>query len=229
MASLFSLFGESQPKKEQVDALGADTRGFLEEQVDNLINLFSGFLSEGNSKKPKAKSTAKGFLSPPSSTDTKLSNRLIRDREGLHKVVEKDTEGNLSGGRGHKLTPAEILLYPEGSKVPSDVVEEWFQQDLKVAKQAATSQIEELPGTVNNNKSFREGLESVNFQLGVNWRRKFPETWKHIIKGEFDEASDEVARGSEEGTDSLWLTQTPQRVRDFQRVLKGMKFNDIST
>ena len=62
---------------------------------------------------------------------------------------------------------------------------------------------------------FMPYLASVNFQLGVGWITNFPQTWKMIVDGEYEDAAKAL-----DGT--RWAKQTPVRVRDFQGALRSL-------
>ena len=57
------------------------------------------------------------------------------------KVVQPDGSIKLvpTGGVGHRLTAAELKLYPIGTSIPQSVRDAWFEQDMKTAVADATS------------------------------------------------------------------------------------------
>jgi GH24 family phage-related lysozyme (muramidase) len=129
---------------------------------------------------------------------------LLVDREGIRESSYKDSLGNLTGGIGHLLTKEEQLKYPEGTKIPQEQVDKWYAEDIGKATKAALRQSKEL-GV--DNEEFKKVLVSVNFQLGTNWKSKFPNTYKLIKAGRYDEAKANL-------NSSLWAKQTPTRVKD---------------
>jgi len=58
-------------------------------------------------------------------------------------------------------------------------------------------------------------LASVNFQLGTQWTATFPNTWKMIVDGDYEDAANAL-----DGT--IWAEQTPTRVKDFQDALRRL-------
>tara|TARA_R110002074_G_scaffold85281_1_gene188636 strand:- start:9 stop:788 length:780 start_codon:yes stop_codon:yes gene_type:complete len=144
----------------------------------------------------------------------------LLDREGFRDYVYKDSLGKLTAGVGHLLTAEEKEKYPEGSEIPEELIKSWYKKDTKKSKAAALSQLEEL-GELKDPRNLQAALESVNFQMGVNWRTKFPTAWEHMKSGNWDGAEQEI-RFTEEGsgTQSNWNLQTPTRVRDFVQALR---------
>ena len=63
-------------------------------------------------------------------------------------------------------------------------------------------------------------LASVNFQLGIGWNKKHKETWKKLRRGDWEEAALEAS-------DSKWFDQTPTRVEDFQRAIRGLSRSGV--
>lgn len=143
-------------------------------------------------------------------------------REGVVGKSYKDSLGKLTGGIGHLMSKEEAALYPEGTEIPEDVVNKWFEEDSEEALTAAQKQASEAG--LENNADFVNALASVNFQLGTNWTSKFPTAWKHIKAGDIDRAIAEIeftAEGS--GVESMWKQQTPVRVQDFVQALRRLK------
>jgi GH24 family phage-related lysozyme (muramidase) len=148
-----------------------------------------------------------------------VTNDLIVRREGNVSSSYEDTEGNLTAGIGHRLTPAEQTKYPEGTEIPQSVRDKWFREDIKKANEAAEKQLTEAGIT---NPAAKQVFESVNFQLGTGWTRKFPGTWKLIKQGKYKEAAQEVQLNSAGTGPSLWKRQTPTRVQDFVDLLNTL-------
>ena len=92
-------------------------------------------------------------LSNPANQVVKEATRIKSD-EGTKKkgdqhisyILNKKEreEGIVTGGYGHQLTTAEKKLYPEGSVIPSDVVEKWFKKDMQEAKTDAEKYLKGL-------------------------------------------------------------------------------------
>lgn len=118
--------------------------------------------------------------------------------------VYKDSLGKATAGIGHLLKPGEEKL-----EITEALVQRWFEEDIKSSVEATNEQVSQLPYF---SQELYDVLVSVNFQLGTGWTKKFTKTWGLMVKGEFDEAANEVEN-------SLWHKQTPVRVRDLQRAL----------
>lgn len=147
--------------------------------------------------------------------ETQVSELLrphLQQAEGERLEVyqgQKDKEGVLTAGIGHRLTPKELKKLSKGDPVTPEQVQAWYEEDSKKAVGAAVKQSKEL-GV--ENPEFMSALASVNFQLGVNWKREHKQTWKLMKEGKFFEAAEEAAN-------SAWNTQTPERVEAFQEAL----------
>lgn len=140
-----------------------------------------------------------------------MSNLIehLKLREGVIYKSYKDSLGYLTGGVGHLLTEEEKALYPEGSPIPSEVVDTWLVADVALSKKAAQKQAEEL---LEPSQKLIDALVHVNFQLGTSWYKIHKKTWAYMLQGNYEEAAKEAAN-------SKWYTQTPVRVKDFQEAL----------
>ena len=75
-------------------------------------------------------------------------------------------------------------------------------------------------------QDFIEGLASVNFQMGAGWREKFPNAWKAILNKDYEEAAEQVRYkdpGNKRQGESDWMSQTPERAKDFIKALRGLE------
>lgn len=139
----------------------------------------------------------------------------LKLREGVVDRVYLDSLGKLTGGVGHLLSHDEYScgLYQEGDSLAIDTINRWLEEDLQEAIESAREQSYQIPYCT---VAFEDALVSVNFQLGSNWYKKFPTAWDCLKRGDFNRARDEIQytkQGS--GIPSLWMKQTPLRVRDF--------------
>ena len=192
------------------------------EAVDNLQESASSQISG-----IKADVLGSGYNIDPEATPeqeqinyNKFTADHLLDREGFRDYVYEDSLGKLTAGVGHLLTAEEKEKYPEGSEIPEELIKSWYKKDTKKAKASALSQLEEL-GELKDPRNLQAALESVNFQLGVNWRTKFPTAWEHMKSGNWDGAEQEIRFTEEDsGTQSDWNKQTPTRVRDFVEALR---------
>ena len=137
----------------------------------------------------------------------------LKTREGWETEVYIDTEGNPTAGMGHLLTPAERVIYAEGETVPAQVLARWTKADSESAYTAAIAQSTELG--IASDKGFVTVMTSVNYQLGIYWRTKFPQTWKAIKDKKWAVAARMVM-------DSKWASQTPSRAREFAEALQNV-------
>ncbi len=145
----------------------------------------------------------------------------IKEHEGFRNKTYKDTLGKLTGGVGHLLTEDEQALYPLGTLIPDNVIDDWLTNDLKKADAAAQQQAAEL-GICN--PDFLRVLTSVNFQLGSRWHKKFPTAFRHLKNKEYERAKQEILFTKEgSGVKSDWNKQTPRRVADFVAAIDALK------
>ena len=149
----------------------------------------------------------------------------LKEREGVRNESYKDSLGKLTGGVGHLLTPEEQKLYPEGTKIPQEVVDKWLEQDLAKAQAAAKKQTDAMrrQGRAVDPR-FEESLISVNFQLGENWTQKFPTAWKNLQSGDYQGAISQIQFAdptNKPGMKSKWAEQTPVRVDDFTKAIQA--------
>jgi GH24 family phage-related lysozyme (muramidase) len=132
----------------------------------------------------------------------------LREREGIRRVVYRDSQGHLTVGTGHKLTKEEREVYKEGDVFKPSQIERYFRNDATRAWDAASEQAQHLKAP-----ELKEALFHVNFQLGSSWYKEHKKTWALLEQGDFTAAAEEAA-------DSRWREQTPKRVLDFQRALR---------
>jgi GH24 family phage-related lysozyme (muramidase) len=155
---------------------------------------------------------------------TKSFMSHLKHREGSVDKSYLDSVGKLTGGIGHLLLEEEKKLYPKGTKIPETVRSEWIAKDSVKAWDAAIEQADSLG--VSESDQFIEALGSVNFQMGTNWKNKFPSAWKALKSGDFTEAIDQLEyvnpRNKKLG-ESKWKNQTPKRVKDFVNAIKELK------
>jgi GH24 family phage-related lysozyme (muramidase) len=135
---------------------------------------------------------------------------LMAEREGRRKDVYLDSLGKPTVGIGHLIVAADHLKM--GDTITDAQIDDLFTQDSADALSAARSQAADAGIT---DLTFIPYLASVNFQLGTLWTKTFPNTWKMILDGKYEEAADGL-----DGT--KWAQQTPVRVRDFQVALRRL-------
>lgn len=135
------------------------------------------------------------------------SLQLIAKREGYRNDVYKDSEGHLTVGVGHLVKPGDGLHF--GDTISDEQVMAFLKHDASAAYEAAVQQAKELG---MEDKNVVIGLASVNYQLGLGWRKTFDKTWAKMKSGDFEGAINNVEH-------ARWNKQTPVRVDDFQKTL----------
>ena len=136
--------------------------------------------------------------------------KLMALREGCRTTVYLDTLNKPTVGIGHLVLPQDNLKV--GDTITDERVAAFFAKDGAAALAAARSQAAQAG---ISESSFIPYLASVNFQLGVRWTATFPNTWKMIVDGEYENAAQAL-----DGT--VWSRQTPVRVKDFQDALRRL-------
>lgn len=141
-----------------------------------------------------------------------------REREGEKLTVYLDTVDIPTVGIGHRVLKRDKLKV--GDKITKKRSQEFFMQDTRIAEKAALKQIkemglEDIPGA----NDFMVALISVNFQLGIDWYKKFYSTYPAIVRGNYAQAIHNLKK-------SKWYKQTPVRVKDFIAALKALPEKD---
>jgi GH24 family phage-related lysozyme (muramidase) len=137
-----------------------------------------------------------------------MAKSHIRQKEGVRYEGYLDSEGFLTIGIGHKVLPGEP--YELGKSISEAEVQRLFARDIQTAFQAAKEQARDLG---KYNAEFIAALTSVNYQLGVNWVNKFPQTYTDLKN---DNAQQAITRLR----NSKWNTQTPVRVSAFIQAIE---------
>jgi GH24 family phage-related lysozyme (muramidase) len=134
---------------------------------------------------------------------------LLKKREGYRLDVYKDPKkaNKPTVGVGHLVQLEDKLKL--GDTIDDKRVTEFFKKDS--AKALAAARAQALQAGIKD-ADFVVYLASVNFQLGTGWNKVFKKTWSLIMEGKYAEAAKEVQR-------SHWYSQTPIRVKDFQKAL----------
>jgi lysozyme len=134
----------------------------------------------------------------------------LKLREGVVEAVYLDSLDFPTAGVGHLLSPSERDIWLVGEAVPVQQIDQWLEHDAKEAWEAAGIQADYL-----GEAGLQDALCSVCFQLGTQWRYIHKKTWAYLEDGEWELAAQECE-------DSKWYRQTPVRVRDFQKALRGL-------
>ena len=136
--------------------------------------------------------------------------KLVALREGRRNDVYLDTLNKPTVGIGHLVVPGDNLEV--GDVITDAQVSAFLQKDGAASLSAARSQAAEAGIT---DTAFLPYLASVNFQLGTAWTGTFPNTWRMIVDGHYEDAAKAL-----DGT--KWAQQTPVRVKDFQGALRKL-------
>jgi GH24 family phage-related lysozyme (muramidase) len=136
--------------------------------------------------------------------------KLMAEREGRRNDVYQDSLGKPTVGIGHLVVAGDNL--DVGDQITDEQITTFFQKDGAAALNAARLQAVQAGIT---DPDFIPYLGSVNFQLGTHWTNTFPNTWKMIVDGKYEEAATAL-----DGTQ--WARQTPVRVKDFQGALRSL-------
>jgi GH24 family phage-related lysozyme (muramidase) len=139
------------------------------------------------------------------------AKEILVEEEGYRNDVYYDTANppNLTVGIGHKVKPTDGLKFKQ--VISDERVAKLFAEDSKLAFDAALIQADQI-GRFNVETIAR--LTSVNFQLGIYWRTKFPTTWGDLVSGNYKSAIKKLAG-------SAWAKQTPERVTAFIETIQN--------
>jgi GH24 family phage-related lysozyme (muramidase) len=147
----------------------------------------------------------------------------IHSDEGVLKV-SADGDG-ISGGRGHRMTKAQLKKYPLGSTIPKDVQERWFKEDIAIALNDAEALVfseevlgkdGDLPPEVFNI------IVNMAFNLGRTKLKDFKGMFKAIQEGDYDRAAEEMKyqNADTKKATTPWFKQTGRRAK---RLIARMK------
>ena len=134
----------------------------------------------------------------------KLQNE-IADDEGIKYEIYRCSEGYPTAGIGHLITEWDEPYYgmPIGSKIPHDVVDEWFAKDIETTIKDCNllfSQFDNLP------EEIQHVLANMCFQLGRPRLSKFKNMIAAVEDCDWYKMADEME-------DSRWFKQTTNRAK----------------
>ena len=134
----------------------------------------------------------------------KLQNE-ITDDEGIKYEIYRCSEGYPTAGIGHLITEWDEPYYgmPIGSKIPHDVVDEWFAKDIETTIKDCNllfSQFDNLP------EEIQHVLANMCFQLGRPRLSKFKNMIAAVEDCDWYKMADEME-------DSRWFKQTTNRAK----------------
>jgi len=145
---------------------------------------------------------------PPEERDPLREAKIIKKDEGVVKDKEAqhlsymDSKRHLTGGHGHLMTKEEKQLYPKGTVIPNDVVNEWFRIDMDEADNDLTSMLEQKKVHVPD--EVYDILINMTFNMGKPRVLKFKKMWSAIEVNDWDTAADEME-------DSKWFKDVGNR------------------
>lgn len=203
-------------------------RGFIEngENVDDMVDRMAGLMAEDevrrrfdNAQQQAATLTELDIeierlrtvetepTTPPAEVRPQVEERetppatLIEREEGKRLDAFIDTEGNLTVGIGHKVSPEDNL--EEGDTITEEQAQVLFEEDLEEAQtgtERVISNLKQLPGDV------QEVLVSMAFQMGERALAGFTKMIAALKANDFTKAADEIL-------DSRFAKQTANRAR----------------
>ena len=174
----------------------------------------------------------------PEALEVFLKSREATPAEAVADVGSGvDSDG---AGYGHILNEKEKKWWKSASTKQREAkANKWFKEDMVKAKSAAKKQIASIRGETyevdlqsRDKDAMETMLTSVNFQLGTDWRKKFPKAWAGIRSGldlgtdygttpmfkdksGWEQAVYHLMHANETTNEpSKWLIDSPRRVMD---------------
>ncbi|HEE0521900.1 TPA: glycoside hydrolase family protein [Klebsiella pneumoniae] len=156
---------------------------------------------------------------------------MLRFDEGEKLKLYKDTEGYWTIGIGHLVTKnpskeqAIACLDKELNRFTSGVIsksesEQLFNLDISRAlRDIERSELSSI--YIQTNGPRRAALVNLTFQLGLAGVLKFRKMIQYLKVGNYEAAADE-------GLDSKWARQTPNRARRVSEVIRTGTFSSYS-
>lgn len=125
----------------------------------------------------------------------------IRSDEDTVYESYTDSRGILTGGVGRNLEDKGLAdKYPKGTKIPKEVVEEWYKEDFAVARKDA----DQFVGDVSVPDEVRAVLTNMALNLGITRLNKFTDMKDAMVAGDWKKMAKEMK-------DSDWFEQVPNR------------------
>ena len=135
---------------------------------------------------------------PEKGKPTKSFMKHLEHREGNVTKSYLDSVGKLTGGIGHLLLEDEIKKYPEGTRIPREVREEWIQKDSVKAWDAAIDQaadLEKMFGLMSG----RSKEQSAEFQKQVYALAEMNGVAPQVVMQDIANNMDEFAKSAQDG------------------------------
>jgi GH24 family phage-related lysozyme (muramidase) len=182
---------------------------YIVKEGNSVVDELRHLRDKGNSVVDEAPQRPSDQPQVPEQEDAEFE-KLLALREGSRNDVYPDSLGKPTVGIGHLVVEGDKLKV--GDTITKEQVTAFFKKDSANAMSAARSQAAKAG---IKDSAFIPYLASVNFQLGTGWIGEFPQTWKMIVDGNYEDAAKAL-----DGT--LWAKQTPVRVKDFQDALRKL-------
>ena len=131
-----------------------------------------------------------------------LAERIKR-HEGFRNHIYLDSEGFVTGGYGHHFYP--------GSRLPVDVAEILFKQDLALAVSDYAKIAPSLRKKLNMIRA--RVIVEMLFNMGLQKVLQFVKMWKAIGEDNFELAANEMLA-------SKWASQVGQRAVELANIMK---------
>jgi len=206
--------------KREADKIAADKIAADKIAADKIAaDKIAAERNKAQAEKNNAKSLLSRAVQGPSQ-----EGQFIQDEEGGSvdksyrlKYTMKDESGKevveefLTGGVGHRMTEKEARGYPEGTKIPKKVRDEWFKVDLAEAEADADALIpKDAPTEV------REIITNMAFNLGRTKLGGFKDMLKAIKNKDYETASLEMM-------DSKWSAQVGDRAVNLAERMRNVQ------
>jgi lysozyme len=125
----------------------------------------------------------------------------LKSDEGMVLESYRDSKGILTGGIGRNLEDKGLAdKFPEGTKVPQNVSDEWFKEDFGVAVDDA----EWFIGDTVVPDEVRSVVANMAFNLGRTSLGKFDKMQKAMQEGDWNTMAEEMRK-------SEWFKEVPNR------------------
>ena len=143
--------------------------------------------------------------------------KRVAQNEGRRNDVYIDTEGHLTVGIGYKLPKDSGLK--KGDFVDDAFIDEKFNLTFNDAVAGARRLTKDF---YLRDEAFGVVVEMV-FQMGTKGVSKFTKTLDYLKNNEYKKASEEMLKGSEDGTVSKWAQQTPNRAIPLSNIIASLE------
>lgn len=158
----------------------------------------------------------------PEKTSREVEVEQIGFDEGIKQESYMDSVGKPTAGVGHLLTLEELRKYPVinikgkyvGTPVPKEVVDAWFEKDIKIAEDDVKSLTEKHSLVVPDEVD--KILLNMSFNLGRTRLSKFKKMFAHLANNNYEKAADEMIN-------SDWYKQVGRRSKRLVARMRGIE------